>query len=450
MQEERPYRDGIWDERETWSRDRLSGWQLEALRAQLGRLAETSPFYRARFREAGFAPGDLRDLSDLARLPFTTKDDFRDALLPAPDYSQMLSCAPDEVARVHFSSGTTGQPTPNYWSRRDLARWSDLYARYLYAQGLRRGQRFQCMFGYSWFVGGLGATYAAERIGALVIPGGNVDTKRQIETLFRFDVDAVIGTPSFMAHVAETAREMGRDMRDSKVRQIGLGGEPGASVPATRRRLAESWDAAVYDCYGSLEFQPIAWDVGDGLGASLTEDFAYAEVIDPQTCEPVPDGTPGVLVLTHLDKQACPLVRWWTGDMVVRRSVESPDGRTHARLDGGVRGRADDMLIVRGVNVFPTAVEEVVRGAAGTTGEYQIVVDPALSDPVSGSLKRLHLRVEATAEAPRDFAERLAAQVKERLSVRADIEVMEPGSLPRSVHKAQRIVRLPAQEHADA
>ncbi|SMF30013.1 phenylacetate-CoA ligase [Tistlia consotensis] len=439
----RPFREGIWDERETWSRDRLAAHQREALTAQLAYLAAASPFYAERFRDCGFAPGDFREPADLGGLPFTTKDDYRAALdAELPTRSRLLACDPAAVVRVHFSSGTTGQPTPTYWTRADLARWTDLYARYLYAQGLRPGDRFQCMFGYSWFVGGLGATYAAERIGALVIPAGNVDTKRQIETIFRYQVDAVIGTPSFMAHVAEAALEGGRDLRQSRVRLVGLGGEPGASVPATRRRLAEAWGAEVSDCYGSLEFQPIAWDVGDGLGPALTEDFFLAEVIDPETKRPVADGTPGVLVLTHLDKQACPLLRWWTGDMVVRRRVESPDGRTHARLEGGVRGRADDMLIVRGVNVFPTAVEEVVRAAEGGTGEYRIVVDPALADPVSGSLNRLKLIVEAGPDAPQDFVERLQARVKEQLSVRAEVELVEAGALPRSVHKAQRIVRL--------
>jgi phenylacetate-CoA ligase len=440
MTPDSPWRDGIWDEREVWSRDRLGAHQLERLQSQTARMAEAGGFYAERFRDAGFQPGDLRELSDLEALAFTTKDDYRTALEPPPAYSRLLTCDPAAVVRAHFSSGTTGEPTPNYWTAHDLARWSDLYARYLYAQGLRPGDRFQCMFGYTWFVGGLGATYAAERVGALVIPAGNVDTKRQIETLFRFDVDAVIGTPSFMAHIAEAAREMGRDMRDSRVRQIGLGGEPGASVAATRARLEAAWDAAVGDCYGSLEFQPIAWDVGDGLGPALAEDFLYAEVIDPQSHQPVPDGTPGVLVLSHLDKQACPLLRWWTGDLVVRRHVDAPDGRTHARLEGGVLGRADDMLIVRGVNVFPTAVEQVVRQAPGSTGEYRIVVDPAAADPVTGSLQRLHLVVEASDAAPSDFGARLEAMAREVLSVRAKVEVVAAGTLPRSVHKAKRIV----------
>ena len=441
MTSDAPWRTGVWDAREHWSRDRLIAYQLQGLQRQAQRMAEADGFYAERFRAAGFEPGDLRRLSDLEKLPFTTKEDYRHALLTPPAYSQLLTCDPAAVVRAHFSSGTTGEPTPNYWTAWDVARWSDLYARYLYAQGLRTGDRFQCMFGYSWFVGGLGATYAAERVGALVLPAGNVDTKRQIETLFRFEVDAVIGTPSFMAHIAETAREHGWDMRESRVRMMGLGGEPGASVPATRARLAAAWNAEVGDCYGSLEFQPIAWDVGDGLGPALAEDFLYAEVIDAETLAPVPDGSPGVLVLSHLDKQACPLLRWWTGDLVVRRQVAAPDGRTHARLDGGMLGRADDMLIVRGVNVFPTAVEEVVRRMPGSNGEYQIVVDASAADPVTGSLNHLHLVVEAGEDAPRDFAERLRAQAREVLSVRAEVEVVSPGSLPRTVHKAKRILR---------
>jgi len=433
-----PFSEAVWDEAETWSRDRLEAFQAERLRAQLARLADV-PWHAARFRAAGFAPGDLREPADLRGLPFMKKDDFRTALEEPPALSRLLACPPEAVGRAHFSSGTTGQPTPNYWTGADLARWADLYARYLYAQGLRRSDRFQCAFGYSWFVGGLGATAAAERIGALVIPAGNVDTQRQIDTIFGFDVDAVIGTPSFMAHIAETARDGGRDMRESRVRMLCTGGEPGASVPATSRRLAEAWDAEVFDCYGSLEFQPIAWDVGDGLGAALAEDFAFVEVVDPDTGAPVEDGTPGVLVLTHLDKEACPLLRWWTGDMVVRTRVDAPHGRTHARLPGGVRGRADDMLIVRGVNVFPTAVEEVVRGMEGGSGEFRIVLAPDIEDPETGALSHLRLVVEA--EGGAGFADALAARIREALSVRAEVRTVPLGSLPRTVHKAKRLVR---------
>jgi phenylacetate-CoA ligase len=437
----RPHSDTVWDAAELWSRDRLEAHQLDRLQAQVARLATDSPFYARRLREAGFTPGDLGSLGDLSRLPLTRKSDYLTALEAAPPWGEMLAVDPADVVRVHFSSGTTSTPTPACWTAFDLARWTDLYARYLYAQGLRKTDVFQCLFGYAWFVGGLGATAAATAVGALVIPGGSGDSRRQVETIMRFGTTAVMGTPSFLAHLAEVAEEMGVNLRSSAVRMVCLGGEPGASVPATRAMLEAAWNAKTFDCYGSLESQPIGWDTAAQSGPTIAEDFIYPEVLDPDTLQPVADGARGVLVLSHLDKQANPLLRWWTGDVVVRDARPAPDGRTHARLPGGVLGRADDMLIVRGVNVFPTAIEDLVRSHPGATGEYLIIVDDSLKDARTGFLTGLKLQVEAAAGAPPDFAETLAGRIREHLTVRAAIELAAPGSLPRSVHKAKRLVR---------
>jgi phenylacetate-CoA ligase len=212
-------------------------------------------------------------------------------------------------------------------------------------------------------------------------------------------------------------------------------------VPATRRHIEQQWGAKCFDGYGSLEFQPIAWECEEQAGGHLMEDFAYAEVVDPDTYEPVPDGTPGVLVLTHLDKQASPLVRWWTGDIVVRDSAPCGCGRTHPRLPGGVVGRADDMLVVRGVNLFPSAVEQVVRQHAGTTGEYQIVLDDDVTDSATGYLTGIKLRVEVEPGAPESLGPDLAAAIRAELTVRASVVPVPEGSLPRSTHKTKRVVR---------
>ncbi|WP_366554193.1 phenylacetate--CoA ligase family protein [Aquibaculum sediminis] len=437
----RPHSETVWDAAELWPRERIEAHQLERLQAQVARLATDSPFYARRFREIGFAPGDLRSLDDLRKLPVTRKQDYLQGLETAPPWGELLAVDPAEVVRVHFSSGTTSQPTPACWTAHDLDRWTDLYARYLYAQGLRRTDVFQCLFSYAWFVGGLGATAAATAVGATVIPGGSGDSKRQVESIFRFGTTAVIGTPSFLAHLVEVATEMGHDLRQSPVRMLCLGGEPGASIPATRARLEEAWGAKTFDCYGSLESQPIGWDTAAQSGPTLAEDFIYAEILDPETMEPVPDGERGVLVVSHLDKQAGPLLRWWTGDIVVRDSRPAPDGRTHARLPGGVLSRADDMLIVRGVNVFPTAIEDVIRSHPGATGEYRIIVDDSLKDPATGFLTGLKLTVEAQPDAPQDFGAHLAARIRDHLTVRAAVEVVEAGSLPRAVHKAKRLLR---------
>jgi phenylacetate-CoA ligase len=436
-----PYSEDIWDAREIWSRDELENYQLKRLKEQLARIARTSRYYSRVFARIGFNPGDLRSFDDLRALPLTRKGDYQAALQEEPPFGSMLAVSPSEVVRVHFSSGTTSKPTPDCWTAADIERWTDLYARLAYSQGVRRNDVYQCLFNFSWFVGGLGGLMAYQRIGATCIPGGSGDSERQITTMFEYGTTAVSATPSFMAHLAEVARRMGFEPRASKVSKIMLGGEPGANVPATRRMIEELWDAKCFDGYGSLEFQPIAWDCVAQNGPHLVEDFAYAEVLDPETNEPVPDGTPGVLVLTHLDKQAVPLVRWWTGDIVVRDKRPCPCGRTHARLPGGVRGRADDMLVIRGVNVFPTAVEDVIRSIPGTTGEYLIILDQEVTDPASGFLTGLKLRVEALDDGQPDLQARVASTIRTKLHVRAIVEVVPPGTLPRSTHKAKRILR---------
>jgi phenylacetate-CoA ligase len=437
----RPFSDRYWDEAETWSRERIAEHQLAQLRTQLTYVHEHSDFYRRQWQDVGFTPGDLRSLDDLRRLPLVAKSDYVESLEENAPWGSALAAPLPDVRRVHFSSGTTSSPTPVCWTEADLERWADLYARAAYSQGTRDSDVFQCLFTYTWFVGGLGFTSGYERIGATVIPGGAAETERQVDTIFRYGTTAVAGTPSFMLHIADTAEAMGRPLRESAVRSVTVGGEPGGAVPATRARIEELWGARCYDGYGSLEFQPIAWECAEQAGGHLPEDFAYAEVLDAETREPVPDGTPGVLVLTHLDKRAGPLVRWWTGDVVVRDSSPCACGRTLARLPGGVVGRADDMLVIKGVNLFPSAVEDVVRRAQGITGEYRIVLDADVTDGVTGALTAIKLRVEAEHALSDEVRERLAAAVRAELTVRALVECVPPGSLERHTHKAKRVLR---------
>ncbi len=430
------------DPAESWDRATLEAFQLARLRVQLARLAKDSAYYAPLFRQLDWNVGELRSLADLSKLPFTTKPDYVNTISPQAPFGKFM-CAPrDEVRRMHFSSGTTSTPSPQFWTEHDLDRWAGLYARHARAQGIGAGDIVQCLFSYTWFVGGLGATAGYQRAGAMVIPAGSQDTERQIDTLFTYGSTVLCGTPSFITHLAEEVRKRGRDPAASTVRRIMMGGEPGASIPATRSRIEALWGARAYDAYGCLEFQPIAGDCSAQAGPHLVEDFAYAEVVDAETGAAVADGTPGVLVLTHLDKQAGPLVRWWTGDIVVRDSTPCSCGRTHARLTGGVRGRADDMLVVRGVNVFPSAVEQLVRATPGLGDEYQLVINASVHD-AAGFMKSIHVRVEQldASAGTVQLAAQLAQEIKQRLQVGAHVEVLPQGTLARSTHKAKRVVR---------
>ena len=439
-----PHNETFWDQRETFSRDQLESYQLAALKRQLGYVDANSVYYQKKFAEVGFKPGDFNGFEDLKRLPLTKKVDYVAALSNDPPFGDFLAVDRENLARIHFSSGTSAKPAPQFWSARDLERWADLYARYAYAQGVRRGDIFQCLFTYSWFVGGLGATAGYQRLGAAVIPAGSQDTERQIRTMFEFGSTVICGTPSFMVYLGEVAKKLGYDPADSKVHSIMVGGEPGGNIPATRQRIEKLWDARCYDAYGSLEFQTIGFDCPERQGPHVAEDFVYAEVLDAKTGNDVADGEPGVLVLTHLDKEAGPLVRWWTGDVVVRDQSPCSCGRTHARLLGGVKGRADDMLIVRGVNVFPSAVEEIVRGTDGFLNEYRLIVDDSVRDPDSGLLKGIRIQAEVEDGADQDaLSAVLAAAIKEKLNIRATVQAMPQGSLPRTEHKASRLVVQP-------
>jgi phenylacetate-CoA ligase len=402
-----------WHDCETWSRDRIESHQL----ARLG----------------------LSSFDELRALPLTTKADYQAAIDRDPPYGDLLGVPRDRVARVHFSSGTTARPTPVAWTHADLARWAGLYARMAWSQGVRPGDVHQCLFSYAWFVGGLGATAGYTELGATVIPGGSADTERQVETILRFGTTSLGGTPSFLLHLAEAADRLGRPLAESSVRHVMVGGEPGGAVAGTRALLEERFGARCYDGYGCLEFQPIAWECEAQAGGHLAEDFAVAEVLDAATHEPVPDGEPGVLVLTHLDKEAHRLSRWWTGDVVALDRSPCACGRTHARLPGGVLGRADDMLVIRGVNLFPSAVEDVVRRQPGAGAEYRIVLDDALVD-AGGYRTGFRLQVEAAPEAPVDLERRLAEVLHRELKVRPVVEILEAGRLARSTHKTERVI----------
>ncbi|MBO0827729.1 MAG: phenylacetate--CoA ligase [Streptosporangiales bacterium] len=415
---------------ETASRDKLTALQLERLRASLRHMYEHVPLYRKRFDEAGLRPDDVRDLADLRAFPFTTKQDLRDAYPFG-----MLAVPREQALRVHASSGTTGSATLVAYTRRDLDTWADLVARSIRASGGRPGDVVHVAYGYGLFTGGLGAHYGAERLGCTVVPVSGGQTARQVQLIRELRPDVIMVTPSYLLAVLDEFRAQGHDPAASSLAVAICGAEPW--TPGMRDEIEAAFDMHAVDIYGLSEV------MGPGVanecvetkdGLHVWEDHFYPEVVDPVTGEPLPDGEWGELVLTTLTREASPVVRYRTRDLT---RLLPGTARTFRRMEK-VTGRSDDMVIVRGVNLFPTQVEELVLAMPGLAPHFRLV----LSRPER--LDLLTVEVEARPEA--GTADRAAAgnrleeRVKQALGVSCVVDVREPGELPRSLGKIQRVL----------
>jgi len=416
---------------ETMSGDALSRLQLQRLRASLKNAYEHVPMHRARMKAARIRPQDVRRLEDLASLHFTLKHDLRD------HYPFGLLARPREtLLRLHASSGTTGKPTVVGYSARDLEHWSALMARTLACGGARPGDVIHNAYGYGLFTGGLGMHYGAERLGATVVPMSGGATERQLVLLMDFGARVLCCTPSYALNIAEVAEREGIDLKKSKL-EVGIfGAEPWSE--AMRRELELRLGVRAMDNYGLSEI------IGPGVAAECEaqdglhgwEDHFLFEVIDPETGKRLPDGEAGELVITTLTKEALPMIRYRTRDITRLVRGRCGCGRHHVRLQK-ITGRNDDMLIIRGVNVYPSQIEAVLVGRPGLAPHYQLVVERR------GSMD--HLRVEVEAQPGIDAAKYEAMakdavhHVKSLVGVTADVAVMAPGALPRSQGKAVRV-----------
>jgi len=426
----------IWQpEFECITRSDLETLQLERLQATARRCYDHVPHYREAMDATGVTPGDVRSLDDLRLLPVTDKEVFRRA------YPYGLFAVPRrDLVRLHASSGTTGKSTIVGYTRRDLETWSDLVARFLSAAGVTDESVVQVAFGYGLFTGGFGLHYGIERIGALVVPASAGNTRRHLKLIEDLGTTDLVCTPSYALQVGEVAAEVGVDLSASTLKHAILGAEPWTD--AMRDRIEAVLGVDAYDNYGLSEV------VGPGVsgecehkdGLHIFEDCFLPEVVDPDTLEPVPAGEEGELVITPLFKEALPVLRYRTRDRTRLIDAPCPCGRTlrrHARITG----RTDDMLIVRGVNVFPSQIEEVLLAVEGVLPQYQIVLTR------SGALDELEVKVEATAEILSDemrqvqaLVRRLEGELESALALRCKVTLAEPGSLPRSLGKAQRVV----------
>ena len=425
----------MWDQpAETMSRDERQALQLERLRTLVGRAARV-PFYRDQFAHREIGPHSIRSLADIRRLPFTTKDDMR-----RQHPLGLLAVPRKELARIHGSSGTTGKPTFVAYTAGDLQTWSGLCARFLVAGGLRPEHTAQVAFGYGLFTGGFGLHYGIEKVGAAVIPVAAGNTRRQIEIMRDLDPEVLICTPSYALTIADAARELGIDPRALPIRFGHFGGEPWTED--MRREIEEELDIHAFNNYGLSEVigPGVSGECPARTGMHIQEDHFLVECLDPETLEPVPDGEPGELVITTLTREAMPMIRYRTRDIARLYREPCPCGRTTTRM-GRIAGRTDDMLIIRGVNVFPSQIEEALLRVEGTTPHYLIEV----SRP--GTLDEVHVKVEIHPEIFSDrmdrmqaLCERISREIHTVAGIRAHVDLVEPRSIERFVGKAKRVL----------
>ncbi|MEO8309900.1 MAG: phenylacetate--CoA ligase [Caldimonas sp.] len=416
---------------ETLPRERLERLQLERLRTTLRNAYDHVPLHRARLEATGFRPGDLSSLDDVAELPFTFKSDLRDHY-PFGLFARPVS----GLARLHASSGTTGRPTVVGYTRGDLDRWADLMARSLACAGVRRGDVLHNAYGYGLFTGGLGAHDGAERLGAVVVPMSGGSTERQVALIADFGARVLCSTPSYALAIAETAERHGIDLRASAL-AIGIfGAEPWST--AMRKEIEERLGLVAIDVYGLSEIMGpgVACECRLQNGLHGWEDHFLFEVIDPESGRALPDGETGELVITTLTKEALPLLRYRTRDVTRLVADRCDCGRTHRRILR-IAGRNDDMLIIRGVNVYPSQIEAVVVGRAGIAPHYQIVVERR------GALDHVGIEVEAQpgveAAAHAAMARDVAHAIKSLVGISTEVTVLASGAIARSAGKAVRV-----------
>lgn len=421
---------------ETQSRAEWEALKLDLLKRHLRHAYDNSPYYRASFDAVGAHPDQVRSLDDIRRFPTINKSILRARQEARPILGDLAAVPEREVVYVSASSGSTGVPTLSPFTQGDFDDWIDYEARQFWSSGLRPTDRYAHSLNFSLFIGGP-CVLGAQKLGALSIHAGTVPSERLLTILGQFQATAIWTTPSYAWYLGETAIKEGVDLkRDLAVRRIFVAGEPGGSIPETRDRIETLWGASVYDYYGLSDiFGSCAGMCEEKHGLHWAEDHILVEVIDPASGQPVKEGERGEMVLTTLKKRARPLIRFRTGDIVSFTTEPCRCGRTSQRLLG-VHGRLDDMLIIRGVNIFPSDVEAIVRKDTELTGEYRLLVER--KDHLDA------LTVEAEARhgantAPDDLAARIKRQIKAVTGVGAAVRILPPDTLPRATHKAKRV-----------
>jgi phenylacetate-CoA ligase len=415
---------------ETASRDEITALQLQRLKHTLRHAYDNVPHYREAFDAKGVHPSDLHSLADLAKFPFTVKKHLRD------HYPFGMFAVPrEQVVRIHASSGTTGKPTVVGYTQNDIATWADLVARSIRAAGGRKGDIVQIAYGYGLFTGGLGAHYGAEKLGCTVIPMSGGQTEKQVQLIQDFKPSIIMATPSYMQVIIEQLTRMGLDPRDTSLKVGIFGAEPWTE--AMRREIESKAGLDAVDIYGLSEV------MGPGVasecieskdGPVIWEDHFYPEIVDPDTGEVLPEGSEGELVFTSLTKEALPIIRYRTRDLT---RLLPPTSRAFRRM-GKIVGRSDDMLIIRGVNVFPTQIEEIVLAHGKLSGQYQLLVS---RDGVLDQVE-VHCELHPGAEGdPHEIAGWVKHRVKTLVGITTSVSVLAPDSIERTLTgKARRVI----------
>jgi len=424
------------EELEIMSRSDLQKLQTERLRNTITQAAN-SDFYKKVFEEKGISADSIKSIDDIRTLPFTTKEDLRSG------YPFGFTAIPlQKCVRIHSSSGTTGNPTVVLHSQKDLDMWANQVARCMYMVGLRDTDVFQNTSGYGMFTGGLGFQYGAEKLGALTVPAAAGNSKRQIKFIIDFGATVLHIIPSYATRLAEVFQEMNIDPRtDTKLRALCIGAEPHSEEQ--RRRIERLLGVKAYNCFGMSEMNGpgVAFECMEQNGLHIWEDYVIAEIINPETLQPVPDGEVGELVLTTLQREAMPLIRYRTHDLTRFLTGECPCGRTHRRIDR-FRGRSDDMIILKGVNIFPIQIETILMEFKELGGNYLITVETI------GNNDEMLIEVELSDLFTDDYStlerlgKKISRQLKDELLITPRVKLLSKGSLPVSEGKAVRVKDL--------
>lgn len=427
----------FWDEKlETQSRADWDTLKLDLLKKHLHHAYTNSPYYKASFDAAGVHPDQVESLADIRRFPFIEKKVLRERQEAVPPFGDLVAVPERDIVYISASSGSTGVPTASPFTAQDFDDWMDYEARQFWSSGLRPDDRYCHSLNFSLFVGGP-CVLGAQKLGALSIHAGTVPSERLLAIARQFQATAIWTTPSYAWYLGETAVKEGVDpKKDLAIKRIFVAGEPGGSIPETRQRIEALWGAKVYDYYGLSDiFGSCAGMCEEQHGLHWAEDHILVEVLDPDTQEPVAEGERGELVLTTLKKAARPMIRFRTGDIVSFTNEPCACGRTSQRMLG-THGRLDDMLIIKGVNIFPSDIEAIARKDHDLTGEYKLIVER------ENHLDQLTVEVErAASDAGQDgeLAKRFAGHLKSITGVAAKVVILAPDTLPRATHKAKRV-----------